>query len=205
MKRSGPVPNSNPDVETLMGQIRGFCTSHKAKGVLLQYGLAEKHVYMLGTGAEDLDACTKAFRGRPGSLVLAEDLRAFGPTKKEVSERADALEKADIRIVDILHPEDQSYSALVRRAHNAISNNHLRKTDLARRQGKRGGLGRGISAWNKRDEVAPKWLIDKIVNHGQIPWKVKLDLLAPYFTKATLYRHYGLKPTMGRRENVGPA
>lgn len=200
------IPSSLPDVETLGGQIRGFCTGPKTKAGLRQYGLAEKHIYVLGAGAENLDACLKTFRWRPGCLVLAENIHAFGATKKEVSERADGLEKAGIRIVDLSHPEDQSYAALVSRAHNAISRNHfVGDRQQAKRRGASGGKARGTAMWNKRDDIAPKWLIDKIVNHGLIPWRVKMDLLSPYFTKATLYRHYGIKPTMGRREDVGPA
>lgn len=196
------VPDQAAPVETLTGQIRGYCTGKPHKAALRHYGLAEKHIYTLGVGLENIDPCIRSFRGRPGCLVLAEDLRAFGPTKNEVAERADALEKADIRILDLSHPEDQSYAALVQRAHKAISGSRFGNKSLAKRQGRAGGRGKGTAEWNMRDEVAPKWLIDKIVNHGQIPWVVKMDLLAPYFTQATLRRHYGIKPTMGRREDV---
>lgn len=200
------VPNSNPPAETLSGQIRGFCTGLRAREAILNYGIAGKHIYQFGVGAEDFNACIHSFRGRAGCLVVSEGMLAFGRTKKLISECADTLEKADIRIVDLSHPEDQSYAAQVARAHNSISHNHFAgDRQKARRRGATGGKARGTAMWNKRDDIAPKWLIDRIVNHGLIPWRVKLQLLAPYFTKATLYRHYGLKPTMGRRDNVGAA
>lgn len=183
-----------PALDLLQGHVRGFGTNRDEKAVLLQYGLSERHVFTRGQGAEELEPCLATYRGRPGWLVLARDLRVFGGTKRLVAEQTDALEKARIRVLDITHPEDQTYAALVQRAHVLISGSRF-ATDRrrARHQGRAGGFRKGVAAREYRDGLAQRWLIDRIVDHSDIPWALKVDLVHPHISESTLRRHYGAK------------
>lgn len=181
-----------PSLDELGGHVRGFCTQKEYRAELMRYGLSAKHVFQRGIGAEDLGPCLATYRGRPGWLVLAQDLRAFGGTKRLVANRCDELEKTSIRVLDLSHPEDRTMSALMQRAQVAISGarfGHDRRR--ARRFGQQGGLGRGRRAADRRDAAAPRWFLDRIVDEKRIPWNVKLDVLHPHFTESTLRRHYG--------------
>lgn len=192
------VPKA-PGLAALQGQIRGFCTTNEARKALLQHGLTDKAIYQDGLGAEDITACLRSYRGRPGWLLLAQDLTAFGPTRRGVANRTDALEKSGIRLLDISHPEDQTYAAMVQRANVIISGNRFGKDrKLAKRQGRAGGLRKGDEAERRRNELAPEWLIDRIVDCTDIPWDLKAELFAPHISKATLRRHYGVKAALKR-------
>jgi hypothetical protein len=186
-----------PSRDLLEGHVRGFGTNRDETAALLQYGIPERHVFTRGIGAEELEPCLATYRGRAGWLILARDLRAFGGTKRQVADRTDALETAKIRVLDISHPEDRTYSALVQRANVAISGarfgNDRRK---ARRQGRAGGLRRGALAHEYREGVTNRWLVDRIVDHRDIPWVLKVDLLHPHFSESTLRRHYGANATI---------
>lgn len=180
-----------PALAELTGHVRGFCTNKDARSQLRRYGLNEKHVFQMGLGAESLDACVATFRGRPGWLILAQDLRAFGHTKRLVAGRCDQLEKAGIRVLDLSHPKDQTMSALMQRAQVAISGarfGHDRRR--ARRLGRNGGLGRARKAAEARDAACPRWLVERIVADNRIPWATKMDVLGEHFTESTLRRHY---------------
>lgn len=183
-----------PALELLEGHVRGFCTNRDEKAALAHYGLRDQHIFTRGMGAEDLDPCVATFRRRPGWLVLARDLRAFGGTKRLVAERLDALEKAKIRVLDISHPEDQTYAALVQRASVAIAGARFGADRRgARRQGRSGGLRKGVVAREYREGLTNRWLVDRIVDHRSIPWALKVELLHPHYSESTLRRHYGSK------------
>lgn len=178
-------------VESLQGHVRGFAISKEGRDVLLEYGLPEHAIFTRVVGVEDLAPCLATFRGRPGWLILAQDLRAFGPTKRAVADRADALEKAKVQILDVTHPEDTTYSALLQRAQKAISGARFQDRRRAKRQGSHGGRAKGQRAQETREGLMPRWVIDRIVDEARIPWLVKIDLLGPHFSESTLRRHYG--------------
>lgn len=182
----------------LQGQIRGFCTTKEARKVLSAQGLPDLAIYQLGAGAEDMAACLKSYRDRPGWLILAQDLRVFGPSKRDVANRTDALEKAGIRILDVTHPQDLTYAAMVQRANVLISGSRFQNRRKAKSMGRAGGLGKGHAANRERNELAPEWLVDRIVDNPNIPWGLKIDLLHPHFTESTLRRHYGFKAAIRR-------
>lgn len=192
------VPKA-PGVAALQGQVRGFCTTPVAKKALRDHGIPEKAIYLAGHGAEDMAACLRSYRERPGWLMLAQDLTAFGQTRRDVANRTDALEKAGIRLIDISHPQDQTYSAMMQRATVAINGARLRgDRKSARRQGRSGGLQKGTEAEIKRNEIVPAWVVDRIVDCQEIPWKTKRELLYPHITEATMRRHYGLAAALKR-------
>jgi hypothetical protein len=170
--------------------IRAFCHNKDQEAALKGYGIAAKSIWMDSRGAESLKRCLSTYRGRPGMLILAQDLRAFGTTKKAVSAVMADLEKAQIRVIDIAHPEDTTVASLVQRANVALSNTNMDKR-TARRRGARGGVGKGIAAQQNRNSAIPNAFVQRVVDHPEIPWRVKLEVLGPQFTASTLRRHHG--------------
>lgn len=177
------------------GIVRGFATNKTQLADLTNFGLDDHAIYLAGRGAEGLEACLESFRSRPGRLVIAHDLRVFGQAKRTVAEIMARLEKAQIHVTDILHPEDITVAQMVQRAQVAISGARFSDRRKARRMGAKGGLGKGVAAWISREGYAHKWLIDRIVDHREIPWRLKLELLTPHFSESTLRRRYGSCPS----------
>lgn len=169
---------------------RAFCTTKDQAAHLREYGLSDKSVWFGGRGAETLDRCVATFRGRPGTLIVAHDLRVFAASKRAVAAVMGRLEDLHIRVVDISHPEDTTVAALMQRASIAISGTRFRDRRTAKRMGRAGGLANGTSADAKRAEIAPAWLLRNIVADRDIPWPVKLRILNGKISSATLRRHY---------------
>jgi hypothetical protein len=61
---------------------RAFCRNKEHTAAFRAYGLPDKLTWVDGRGAEDLEACIASFRGRPGKLLIAPDLRVFGPASR---------------------------------------------------------------------------------------------------------------------------
>ena len=175
--------------------IRGFARNKDQTDWLMRHGLPDKSIYQDNRGAESLDECLASFRGRVGKLVIATDLRAFGASKKDVADAMAKLERSRIRVVDISHPGDVTVAEMIQRANVLISGARFKDRRAARRMGAKGGLGRGIGAQALREGYAPAWLVDRIVDHSEISWPVKRELLAPHFSESTLRRHYGANAT----------
>ncbi len=170
--------------------LRAFCQNKDQEAALKGYGVAPKSIWMDGRGAENFVRCLSSYRGRPGMLILAHDLRVFGSTKKAVSAAMADLEKAQIRVMDISHPEDTTIASLVQRANVALSNTNMdRRT--ARRRGAQGGIGKGRTARENRNSAVPDDFVRRVVAHPDVPWRVKIDILGPPFTISTLRRHFG--------------
>lgn len=183
-----------------MSEHRGFCKTKEQERELLAYGLPARSIFMDGRGAETLEICLESFRDRPGTLILAADLRMFGVTRRKVAETMASLERAKIRVIDISHAGDVTVSQLLARATTAIANNHFEgDRQKARRRGRKGGIGRGTAAAEKRDQTVPKDVVDRIVDCPEIPWAIKAYVLGPGFTKATLRRRYGSNATEARK------
>lgn len=178
-----------------MTHTRAYARNKEQAQWLKSHGLPDKAIYLQGRGAEDLDECLASFRGRVGKLIIAHDLRVFGEAKKDVAAVMTRLEKARIRVVDVSHPGDTTIAEMVQRASIAISGTRFRDRRTAKRMGRAGGLGRGIGAQNLREGFAPTWLVNRIVDAREIRWPLKVELLAPHFTQATLRRHYGANAT----------
>jgi hypothetical protein len=179
-----------------VSEVRGFCRNKEQEDDLKAYGLTGRQIFMEERGAESLDHCLASFRDRGGILVLSHDLRVLGGTKRQVAEIMARLEKLRIKVTDLTHPEDTTIAELVQRANVLIAGARLSgDRPRARKQGRAGGRRKGEVAWNKRDDLAPRWLLDRIVDHRDVPWSVKEQLLSPHFTQATLRRHYGVRAT----------
>lgn len=174
-----------------MTEVRGFARNKDEAAWLKKHGVPDKAVYQIGRGAEDLDECLVTFRGRPGKLIIAHDLRVFGQTKKIVADTMARLEKTRIRVVDISHPGDVTVAEMLHRALVAISGYRFRDKRTARRRGRDGGRGKGLAAEQARAGLAPDWLIRNIVAETAIAWAVKVRILGDKFSASTLRRHYG--------------
>ena len=70
-----------------MSEHRGFCKTKEQERELIAYGLPARAIFMDGRGAENLELCLESFRDRPGTLILAADIRMFGATRRKVAER----------------------------------------------------------------------------------------------------------------------
>lgn len=179
-----------------MTESRGFCRNKEQEADILAHGVPARAIFMADRGAETLEQCIASFRGRSGTLVISHDLRVFGGTKRLVADVMETLEKTGIKVTDLTHPQHTTVIQLVQHANIQISGARLSgDRPRARKQGRAGGRRKGELAWNRRDEMAPRWLLDRIVDHRDVPWSVKEQLLTPHFTQATLRRHYGVRAT----------
>lgn len=179
---------------------RGFARTPEQLKAIQAHGLDDRAIYMDGRGAETLEACVDSFRSRPGTLVIAHDLRVFGASKRAIAAFMDEIEKLSIKVRDLSNPEDLTHAAMIQRANVAISGSRFRgDRKRARRQGRDGGMAKGRAAQARRDQLSPQWLIDRIVDHPSIPWPLKRELLEPHFPESTLRRHYGAQASARRK------
>lgn len=169
---------------------RAFCRNKEQATWLLKHGLPEKAIYQDGRGAENLDECIASFRGRPGKLVIAHDLRVFGDSKREVAATMARLEKAHIRVVDISHPGDVTVSEMLHRANQAIAGYRFRDRRMARKRGSEGGTAKGLAEERARAGIAPDWLIRNLVAEQEISWPIKIRVLGGKISQSTLRRKY---------------
>lgn len=176
---------------------RGFCLSREFVGPLLTYGLSENDIWLEGRGAETLDWCIRSFRDRAGKLFIAPDLRVFGAARKQIAAVMAQLERSRIRVVDIIHPQDETISEMLHRAAVLIAGSRFGDKRTARRRGRQGGLARGEQAEAKRAEIAADWVIRNavaLVRDGRMTWDAVVDLFDGRISASTLRRHYGDAP-----------
>lgn len=177
-----------------MSERRGFAKAKDEVDWLKKSGLTDKAIWLDGRGAENFDECLASFRGRPGQLIIAHDLRVFGESKRDVAAAMAKLEKAKIEVVDLAHPEDTTVAEKLHRASVAISGYRFRDRRTARKRGRDGGLANGAAAQEFRSGIAPDWLVRNIVAEQSIAWKIKVRVLDGNFSEATLRRRYMVAP-----------
>jgi hypothetical protein len=179
--------------------IRAYAKTKEQVEALKGYGLPDKAIFWEDRGAETLEACLATFRDRPGTLLIAHDLRVLGTSKRALAAVMDRLERAQIKVRDISHPEDETQAAMIQRANVAISGSRFQgDRPRARKQGRAGGRAKGAAAWGAREGLAPTWLVDNIVNFPGLSWNDRLMILGGKFTEPTLRRHYGAKAAARR-------
>lgn len=170
-----------------MSEVRGFCQNADQEAGIVAFGVPARHVFMADRGAESLEHCLSGFRGRPGTLILAQDARAFGDSRAAVAEIMTRLEKAKIAVIDLTHREDVTVSQMLARAYQAIAcNRFVGDRQNARRRGRKGGQANGEAAAHKRENG--RNLIERVVRCRQISWKLKIKVTG--ISRATLRRHY---------------
>lgn len=184
-----------------MSVERGFCTDKIHVPALKACGLPEKLIYVAGRGGETLEACLTSFRDRPGKLLIAPDLRVFGQSRKVVAGVMARLERARIKVADIIHPQDETVAEMLERATLLIARPRFRDRRTARRRGAKGGLANGEAARSTRAQIDTDTLIRNLVaEHSEIGWPVIVRICGGTVSLSTLRRHY-LAPqqTAGRK------
>lgn len=161
-----------------------------------------KIIYEAGKGAEDVDSCINAFRGRGGIIKIAADLRVFGDTQDEITEAVSKCEEASVRIIDLAHPELKTVSKQQRYAFGRIA--FMRRWDgdkrKAGRTGSEGGKAKAIVAAAKRAERVPDDTICRLIGVVEarkvLTWRyLEWALGGKPFSVGTLRRHYdGVPP-----------
>jgi hypothetical protein len=169
---------------------RAFCCAKQYVPSFRAYGLPDKLIWLEGRGAETLDRCLASFRGRPGRLLVAPDLTVLGTARREISAVMARLERGRIRVVDIIHPQDETVAEMIHRAANQICRTRFRDRRTARRRGKSGGLARGMAQAQKRAEIAADWVIRNIVNDPDISWDKAVEIFDGRISEATMRRRY---------------
>ncbi|MBV9549817.1 MAG: hypothetical protein JO256_09120 [Alphaproteobacteria bacterium] len=170
---------------------RGFCTDRQYLPALRTAGLTDKLIWLAGRGAETLDRCLSSFRGRPGRLYIAPDCRVFGDSRRDIAQVMAGLERAKIRVVDVIHPQHETISDLLTHAGNLIARGRFGRKRDARRRGARGGRVKAIAAEQRRAEIAADWFLRNLVQDSDIPWKALVRALDGKMSEATLRRNYG--------------
>jgi hypothetical protein len=169
---------------------RAFCRSKDHMSAFRAYGLPDKLIYVDGRGAEDLEACIASFRGRPGTLMIAPDLTVFGAAKRDVAAAMARLERARIKVVDVIHPQDGTVAEMMHRASVLISGSRFQDRRTARRRGRDGGIAKGQVARSARLALDTDTFIRNLVAEDGIPWPVKARILQSKISESTLRRHY---------------
>ena len=180
--------------------IRGYASTKEQEAVIRGHGLPAKAIWLDGRGAETFDRCLSSYRGRPGRLLIADDLRVFGSKRPIVATVMERLERARIQVMDLSNPYDTTISQMLARANRLIAGGRFPDRRRAGRMGRRGGIGKGRAAAAKRDAVADGWLVDNIVDDTDLSWAQRLRLLSPHFSEATLRRWYGAANAAKRAE-----
>lgn len=158
---SNRVKSPNPPADAQLLTI-GLCANREEEARLQAAGV--KQIYLLGRGMESLRWALSWLRGRVGVLKVATDLRIFGATRATMMAALDECERQGVTVIDIAHPEDTTFAQRVKRALVAISSaRFISDRRKARREGSKGGLAKGASAWITRNEIAPRWLIENMV------------------------------------------
>lgn len=182
---------------------RGFVKSiwkspaDKQRATLRADGLAVRDIYEHGKNGENIDVCINSFRGQGGTLKLAADFRVFGLSQKEITEAVDKCELAQIRIVDLSHPELKTISTQQRHAFAQLSGEARWGKDKKRaaRTGKDGGHAKARYAAAKRAERVPDTTISRLLwvveNSKVLTWRLlEWALGGKPFSTGTLRRHY---------------
>lgn len=169
---------------------RAFCRNKEHLAAFRAYGLPDKLIWLEGRGAETLDRCMASFRGRPGRLLVAPDLTVFGASRRDIVGVMARAERGRIRVVDIIHPQDEAVAEMLQRAANRVCHTRFRDRRRAKRFGASGGVARGLAQAQKRAEIASDWVIRNIVNDPDISWEKAVEIFDGRISEATMRRRY---------------
>jgi hypothetical protein len=180
---------------------RAFCRNIEHTAAFRAYGLPDKLTWVDGRGAEDLERCIASFRGRPGRLLVAPDLRVFGASRQAVSATMAKLEKAKIRVVDVIHPQDETIAQMLQRAANLIGRPRFRDRRTAISRGRQGGLAKGEKARSDRAQIDTDTLIRNLVAERKtVGWDMVVRICGGLLSESTLRRYYLIR--MNKRKKA---
>ena len=183
---SAPILTKHPAIRL------GLCRNPEAEKALIGYGFPAINVWMIGRGSETVAEVVERFRGEPGIISIAEDLRLLGNTQAAIFAEVSRIARAGITFEDINNPGDDIH-AMQHRAFKALhSSCAIRNHRTARCRGSKGGLAKAANAAARRqaevsDEVARK------VWQSRLTKKEKCAILG--CTISTGDRHYGVHAT----------
>jgi hypothetical protein len=164
----------------------GFCVDITGEEKLRKAGLSK--IWRRGNGAESLEDAIAEFRGRPGALVVSDDLRIFGLTQKEIFARCSALADMEIKVANVNHPGENIHD-LQRRAFGALhAAAPIRDHRTARRRGRQGGLAKAAAAQAARDGRCSPDIVARLCQHPALTWEDCAGILGPHFSTSTLQR-----------------
>lgn len=168
----------------------GFAVDREGEAKLIAAGIDQDLIWMRGRGAESLAWAIRYLRRRAGMIAVADDLRVFGATRKEISATMAGFHAQGVVVRNVESGEENPH-VLVQAAFSAISASAgMRNHRTARRRGRLGGIGKGIAAAIEREKDVPAYLIRRIVNHPGLPWRIVKDLLKEVASVSTLRRKY---------------
>lgn len=171
---------------------KGFAVNEDQEAVLREHGLKPSAIYPLGRGEEDISAVVRSFRGQPGEIAVAADLRIFGSRRKEILAVTANLERAGLKIVDVTRP-DQSLSQLIDYALGKTAGDArwLGAKKTAKSTGRRGGKAKAVVQELRRAAIAHEDVVRRLCAHPKLTWKDREAILGGKpFTVATLRRRY---------------
>ncbi len=171
--------------------IRGYATNIAQETALRGAGLHAKNIYLRGRGAETLNECIRSFRGTPGQILVASDLRIFGSKRKEILSVTDTIEAAGLKLKDI-NNDTATLSKLIdiaigKTAGDARRNGAGKSVKAA---GRKGGKTKAECQDLRRAAVAHEDVVRRICQAEELSWRRKAWILGPLFSPATLRRHY---------------
>jgi hypothetical protein len=166
----------------------GFCVDCDGENELKAAGVTK--IWMRGRQSESVDWAISYFRGRPGILTVANDLRVFGPTRKEIFARTAELARRGITLRDVRQPDanmsELEHKALVAMSASCGTKNHRQ----ARRRGSIGGLAKKASQEAKRNALLNRDIVMRLCAHPKLTWADRAEILGEPFSISSLQRHY---------------
>lgn len=187
MKRIFPS-NSAPALSQDMPLLKlGFCVNAVGEQELIDYGIAPELIWMRGRGMENLEYVLRCYRGRPGVLAVADDLRIFGDSRTDIFAKVRDLEILGIVVFDVVANDNNALSLVERALKAKSAQAGMKNHRTARRRGQRGGVAKGNAAAARRDAR----IEDKIAIRlcaSRLTWEEKAEILD--MPLSTIQRHY---------------
>jgi hypothetical protein len=184
------VFSSRPPSQSNQTMTLGFCVDCAGESELTKAGVDPKKIWMRGRQSESIDWAISYFRGRPGILTVANDLRVFGPTRKEIFARTAELSRRGITLRDVRQPDanmsELEHKALIAMAASCGTKNHRQ----ARRRGSIGGLAKKASQEAKRNALLNRDIVLRLCAHPKLTWADRSEILGEPFSISSLQRHY---------------
>lgn len=169
-----------------------FCNASEQHQAAIDAGKPARSIYVEGRGAETFDACIASFRAG-GTLGLVGGLRILGTSRKAIVERVLLLKAKNIVPYDLETGERDETRLLDTAMRKVLGGKALREDPRhARRIGRKGGLGKGIAAAQKRNAILQEDIVRRLCTAPELDWTRRGEILggAP-FSISTLRRLYG--------------
>ena len=152
--------------------------------------IRDRDIYVDGRGAESFEALVQSLRPGDRVVYIAADLRVFADGMQQILGKTAVLETKGVRLCDV-RDDKATLSQLIDRTRVELAKNARKMTGKeAERTGRKGGIQKRKAYEVRRAEAAPPDLIQRIVDHPKLTWRVAAELLGPPFSVASLRRHF---------------